>query len=308
MSELTKDQEIQKLLEQYERNNAPKETKEGKSYDPKNYFGLALSETEKTGEKTVRILPTLEGDKTPFKEVHFHRLRLPGDTNDRTVACLKENFGEYCPICEARNELYKAVNNKEKPLSESKKKAALDKAKTMYPRLAYIVRVIERGKENEGVKVWRFNHDRSKEGVFDKLIALIKKYGIFYDENQGRDLTITIAKNQNNASVAQAILPDDKSPLCEDKTKAAEWLADKTDWKEYYSVKSADWLQIAAEGKTPVWSKEENKFIPKEGDKEKPSESAEALDELVQNGGKDISDNLPDTLSPENDPADDLPF
>ena len=76
-------------------------------------------------KKTVRILPTLEGDKTPFKEVHFHRLRLPGDTNDRTVACLKENFGEYCPICEARNELYKAVNNKEKPLSESKKKAAL---------------------------------------------------------------------------------------------------------------------------------------------------------------------------------------
>lgn len=251
------------MLAQYEQNNKPKyEKKSEKVYDLKNYFTVFLKEGVKSGKKTIRILPTSDGT-SPFVEVYGHKAEVNGEY--KTFACLKHEKGEACPFCEARELLLSKGTDQQKEL-----------AKKYNARLMYVVKVIDRDNEAEGVKFWRFNHDFRKEGIMDKIHGIVSAINKdITDPESGRDLVININRNQNNVPVVSSISQLDSSPLSTDAAKKAAWLGDARTWEDVYSVKSYDYLEIIVRGETPVWDKEAKKFVAKS---ETTSEETEKLD------------------------------
>jgi hypothetical protein len=253
---------LEAMLAQYEKNTTPKyEKQEAKTYDLKNYFNTYIGDTAKSGTKTIRILPTSNGS-TPFVEMYGHKVKVDGES--KVFPCLKHEKNEACPFCEAREELLATGKESDKEL-----------AKKYNARLYYVVKVIDRDKEDEGVKFWRFPHDYRKEGIYDKLYAMITalKKDVTNVET-GRDIVITISRNQNNIPVVSGIQALDPSPLTEDKEKLSAWTSDERTWEDVYSVRSYDYLEIVVKGYTPVWDKDEKTFVAKELLKEQESKAS----------------------------------
>ena len=258
---------LAEMLAQYEKNNAPKyEKTEAKTYDLKNYFNTFLEKGVKTGTKTIRILPATNGG-TPFVEMHAHKVLVDGEW--KTYPCLKHEKGEDCPFCEARAALQATGKDSDKEL-----------AKKFNARLMYVVKVIDRDNEQDGVKFWRFNHDFRKEGVYDKIFAAwsaLKKD--ITDPETGRDLVITLNRNQNDVPVVSGIQALDPSPLSENAAQMAEWSSDERTWEDVYSVRNYDYLYLIVKGETPVWDKEEKRWVAK--DAAKADENAKLETELT---------------------------
>ena len=74
----------------------------------------------------------------------------------------KHEKDEDCPFCEAREALLSTGEAADKDL-----------AKKYYPRLMYVVKVIDRDNEEDGPKFWRFNHDFRKTGILDKIMGVM---------------------------------------------------------------------------------------------------------------------------------------
>lgn len=252
MSE-TKSNPLEAMLAQYETNNKPKYVKaDAKVYDLKNYFNTFIEKEVKTATKEIRILETADGT-TPFVEFWGHKVQLEGQW--KTFACLKHEKDEPCPFCEAREALLATGNASDKEL-----------AKKYNAKLMFIVKVIDRAAEHEGVKFWRFNHDYRKTGIMDKihgLISSLKKDKDFSSSTNGRDLSINISRDQNNNPVVSSVVPQDASPLSDDAEKAKLWLSDTRTWEDVYAVKPYDYLEIIVKGGIPAWDKEAKKFVDK---------------------------------------------
>jgi hypothetical protein len=287
------------LLAQYEKNNAPKyEKTEAKTYDLKNYFNTYLEKGVKSGTKTIRILPATNG--SPFVEMHAHKVLVDGDW--KTFPCLKHEKNEPCPFCEAHDALRATGKESDKEL-----------AKKFNPRLMYVVKVIDRDNEQDGVKFWRFNHDFRKEGVYDKIFAAwsaLKKD--ITDAETGRDLVITLNRNMNDVPVVSGIQALDSSPLSENAAQKAEWLSDARTWEDVYSVRNYDYLELIVKGETPVWDKDQKGWVAK--DSVKAEENAKLDTELtmgVENvkstikAAEPVSEQVSVTSE---DDEDDLPF
>ncbi len=240
------------MLEQYQSKSKPRfEKKEEKVYDLKNYFNTFIKDGVKSATKTIRILPTSDGS-TPFVEFKGHKRKVDGVW--KTFACLKHEKKEDCPFCEARELLLAQGTDATKTL-----------AKDYSAKDMYIVKVIDRDNEAEGVKFWRFNHAWSNEGIMDKIHGIINaiKKDITSAEN-GRDIVLTIGRNQTNAPVVTGVATLDPTPLSENAEQAAEWLSDTRTWEDVYSVKGYDYLEIIVKGHTPMWDKDQKKFVSKE--------------------------------------------
>ena len=253
MSE-TKSNPLEAMLAQYETNNKPKfeKSKDAKVYDLKNYFNTFIEKEVKSATKEIRILPTGDGS-TPFVEMYGHKVQIEGEW--KTFACLKHEKGEACPFCEAREALLATGKDSDKEL-----------AKKYNAKLMYIVKLIDRGNIEEGVKFWRFNHDYRKTGTMDKIhgvLLSLKKDRDITSATNGRDLSINITRDQNNKPVVSSIIPQDSSVLSEDAVEAAAWLADNRTWEDVYSVRTYDYLEIIVKGGVPAWDKEAKKFVDK---------------------------------------------
>jgi hypothetical protein len=290
---------LEAMLAQYEKNNSPKyENKEAKVYDLKNYFNTYIPDNVKSGTKTIRILPTETG--SPFVEMYGHKVMVEGEW--KTFPCLKHEKNEACPFCEARQELLATGKESDKEL-----------AKKYNARLMYVVKVIDRDNEEDGVKFWRFNHDYSKGGVYDKLYAMITalKKDVTHVET-GRDIVITISRNQNNVPIVSGIQALDSSPLSEDETKLNEWVGDTRTWEDVYSVRTYDYLEIIVRGYTPVWDKDEKRFVAKELAKEEgtkntlESELTMGIENVKSSIQAQTTTSVPAMANEEED--DDLPF
>lgn len=298
----TQNNALAAMLEQYEANNKPKyEKKTEKVYDLKNYFNTYIKEGVKSAEKTIRILPTPDGS-SPFVEIHAHKIKVDGEW--KTFACLKHERNEPCPFCEAREALLATGKESDKEL-----------AKDYKAKMMYVVKVIDRDHPEEGVKFWRFNHDYRKEGILDKIqgvLRAIKKD--ITDPNVGRDLVLTINRNQNNVPVVSAVASLDPSVLSEDAEQAAAWLSDTRTWEDVYSVKTYDYLEIIVKGGVPVWDKENKCFVDKASLSTDNSET-DNLDSELTMGVENVKANIvtssaseePASDTPEDD-GDDLPF
>jgi hypothetical protein len=132
-------------------------------------------------------------------------------------------------------------------------------------RKFYIVKVIDRDAEEDGVKFWRFKHNYKNEGVLDKIIPIWREKGDVTDPTKGRDLIITLTKskspNGKEYTTIQSIMHDDPSPLATDKKQQEEWLADELTWEDVYSKKPYEYLEAISRGETPRWDNATGKYV-----------------------------------------------
>ncbi len=242
---------VNAVMAQYEKNTAKKKPKVSDKERLKRYFSVNLSQGQESGQKIFRILPPKPGE-SPFSEVWFHELKI--DDQWKKIYCPnqgKHKTGE-CPLCEI-----------EKASLATGKKEDKDIASQYQARKFYIIKGIDRDKEEDGPKFWRFRHNYKKQGPLDKLISVFSTKGDVTNPEKGRDLVIILGRDDKDYTKILSIMPEDAGPLSSDAELSAAWVADETKWKDVYSQYSFDYLEIIANGEVPYWSKDENKYISK---------------------------------------------
>ena len=138
-------------------------------------------------------------------------------------------------------------------------------AKQYNSRKFYIVKVIDRDAEEDGVKFWRFKHNYKNDGILDKIIPIWRQKGDITDPQKGRDLIIEMVKQKTNAgkdyTAIQTIMHDDPSPLHSDNKVKEEWLTDELTWNDVYTKKPVEYLEAISRGETPRWDANTNKYV-----------------------------------------------
>ena len=290
---------FEEMMKQYESShNGKRDSGSQKTYDLKNYFNTILPKGVDSETKRIRILPPNEGNKTPFDIMWGHVKKINGEY--KTFPCPKHEKGEDCPFCQAREALLATGKEDDKEL-----------AKQYSARQFYVVKVIDRDRENEGVKFWRFKHNYTKQGVFDKIMAAIAtvKHDVTDIEN-GRDLNIVIIRDGNSSVVQSVSYPLETSPLSTNSDKVKEWTEDTRTWEDVYSLRNYDYLKIIVKGDTPVWDKDQKCYVGKlelEGKTNAPSDDDDSLEEELEIGSGN-SESTPSLVSSDDDEDDDLPF
>jgi hypothetical protein len=217
----------------------------------KKYFAAILKDSEKQGQKRVRILPTTDGS-SPFKEVWFHEIFVDGKWQKFYDPAKNDN--ERSPLNEVYDELMSTGKDSDKEM-----------AKQYKARKFYIVKVIDRDNEQDGVKFWRFKHNYKQEGILDKIIPIWKAKGDITDADKGRDLILelTKAKTPKGAvyTVIQTVMYDDPTPTHEDSETMNTWINDELTWEDVYSKKPVEYLEAIARGETPRWDSEKGGYV-----------------------------------------------
>lgn len=241
------------VLAQYEQSkqggtsNTSKFTQEERM---KKYFAAILTDKETQGQRRLRILPTKDGS-SPFKEVWYHEIQVDGKF--QKFYDPGKNDNERSPLNEVYEELRSTGKESDKEL-----------AKQYLSRKFYIVKVIDRDNEADGVKFWRFKHNYKNEGILDKIIPIWRNKGDITDPLTGRDiiLELTKAKTPKGAqyTVIQTVMYDDAAPVHEDKAIAEEWVNDELTWEDVYSKKPVEYLEAIARGETPKWNSEKGGY------------------------------------------------
>jgi hypothetical protein len=241
------------VLQQYEKSQSSSNTTSKMSPEDrmKKYFAALLKDNEKQGQRKIRILPTSDGS-SPFKEVWFHEVQVDGKWQKFYDPAKNDN--ERSPLNEVYEELTSTGRESDKEL-----------AKQYKARKFYIVKVIDRDNEQDGVKFWRFKHNYKQEGVLDKIIPIWKAKGDITDSDNGRDLILelTKAKTPKGATytVIQTVMYDDPTPISKDETQMSEWVSDGMTWEDVYSKKPVEYLEAIARGETPRWDSEKGGYV-----------------------------------------------
>ena len=210
----------------------------------KKYFAAILQDKETQGQRRLRILPTTDGT-SPFKEVWYHEIQVDGKF--QKFYDPGKNDNERSPLTEVYEELRSTGNENDKKLSS-----------TYLSRKFYIVKVIDRDNEEDGVKFWRFKSNYKNEGIYDKIIPIYRNKGDIADPEKGRDLILelTKAKTPKGAvyTVIQTVMYDDAAPIHEDTKLAESWVNDELTWEDVYSKKPVEYLEAIARGESPKWN------------------------------------------------------
>jgi hypothetical protein len=241
------------VLQQYEKSQSSSNTTSKMSSEDrmKKYFAALLKDNEKQGQRKLRILPTSDGS-SPFKEVWFHEVQVDGKWQKFYDPAKNDN--ERSPLNEVYEELMSTGRESDKEL-----------AKQYKARKFYIVKVIDRDNEQDGVKFWRFKHNYKQEGILDKIIPIWKAKGDVTDPDKGRDLILELTKSKTPKgafyTVIQTVMYDDPSPISEDETQMSEWVGDELTWEDVYSKKAVEYLEAIARGETPRWDSEKGGYV-----------------------------------------------
>jgi hypothetical protein len=217
----------------------------------KKYFALILGDKEKSGQRRVRILPTTDGS-SPFKEAWYHEIQVGGQW--QKFYDPGKNDNERSPLNEVYEELIATGKESDKQLAAQYRS-----------RKFYIVKVIDRDHEEDGVKFWRFKHNYKNDGILDKIIPIWRNKGDITDSEKGRDLIIELAKSKTPAgkeyTTVSTIMYDDPAPVHTDAAQATAWVNDELSWLDVYSKKPVDYLEAIARGETPKWSTEKGGYV-----------------------------------------------
>ena len=241
------------VLAQYEKSQSSSNTTTKMSSEDrmKKYFAALLKDNEKQGQKRVRILPTTDGS-SPFKEVWFHEIQVDGKWQKFYDPAKNDN--ERSPLNEVYEELMSTGKESDKEL-----------AKQYKARKFYIVKVIDRENEQDGVKFWRFKHNYKQEGILDKVIPIWKAKGDITDPTTGRDLILELTKAKTGKgatyTVIQTVMYDDPSPISKDENQLTDWVSDEMTWEDVYSKKPVEYLEAIARGETPRWDSEKGGYV-----------------------------------------------
>jgi len=216
----------------------------------KRYFTTVLQKGSKGEERRIRILPTKDGS-SPFVEVKFHEVQVDGKWVKLYDPAQE---GKRSPLNEVCEGLMMSGVDSDKEL-----------ARNYRSRKFYIVKVIDRDHESDGVKFWRFKHNHKGDGVIDKIFPIFRNKGDVTNPENGRDLilslTLTKAGTGKEYTVINSVLNDDPSALHTDADVAKTWLDDELTWSDVYSRKSEDYLEMVARGEVPRWDTASSKWV-----------------------------------------------
>lgn len=277
--------------EQTQKSSSSSSSKMSQDDRMKKYFAAILSDKEKQGQKRIRILPTTDGS-SPFKEVWFHEVQVDG----KWIKLYDpgKNDNERSPLNEVFEDLMSTGKEADKKLAGNYRS-----------RMFYIVKVIDRDAEDDGVKFWRFKHNYKKEGILDKIIPIWRAKGDVTDPQKGRDLILELTKSKTNSgsyyTVIQAVMYDDPQPISDNEDTLKSWVEDELTWADVYSKKPVEYLEAIARGETPKWDSDAGKY----------AYSDSTVDETVIGGkSKPSSGKVEKTPDPqaESAPDEDMPF
>ena len=248
------------VLAQYEKNKQPSgSSKPMMSQEDrlKQYLSIMLPKGTKTGEKTIRILPTQDGT-SPFKEVYFHNIQVQGRWTKLYDPGKNEEgkpSGDRSPLTEVEEALRLAGDAQSKELARSYRSQKF-----------YIVKIIDRDNEEDGVKFWRFKHNWKGDGPIDKIIPIWQKKGDVTDVNEGRDLTLMLQAvplpgGRGEYTTVSTVMYEDPAQLSDDTQKVKDWTEDERTWRDVYSQKPVEYLEAIAKGLDPVWDSELKKYV-----------------------------------------------
>ena len=216
----------------------------------KKYFTTLLPKGERSGERRIRILPMKDGS-TPFVPVYFHEVQVDGNW---VKLYDPKQEGKRSPLNEVYEGLIMTGDEQDKVL-----------ARQYRSRMFYIVKVIDRDREQDGVKFWRFKRNTKSEGVLDKIAPLFRNKGDITDPQKGRDLIINLnltkAGNGREYTTITSIIPEDQSPLHTDSDILNSWLNDELVWSDVYSKKPEEYLEMIAKGEVPRWDTTTGKYV-----------------------------------------------
>jgi len=241
------------VLAQYEKNknatsgNANKMSSEDRM---KRYFTTVLPKGSKGEERRIRILPTKDGS-SPFVEVYFHEIQVDG----KWVKLFDPSQeGKRSPLNEVREALNMTGVESDREL-----------ARNYRSRKFYIVKVIDRDHEEDGVKFWRFKHNAKGDGILDKVFPIFRNKGDITHPETGRDmilsLTLTKAGTGKEYTSINSVIPEDAGKLHADDNVAKTWIEDELTWSDVYSKKGEDYLEMVAKGEVPRWDTNSNKWV-----------------------------------------------
>lgn len=228
-----------------------------------DYFTTNLDPHETTGTKIFRILPPdetgaffymVDYHEVPVGEYGFMKLYDPAQD------------GEESPLAELRAKYLESEDSDEKK-----------KASSYSSRPFYIIKGVEKDEAGNIVdnqpKFWRFRHNRGGDGVFDKIMDIIKRFrergkAPIFDENEGRDLILSITRQKMRNSdktycKVTSIMTEDSTPLSNDPELNQKLISDETTWEQVYKKYPVDYLRIVADGEVPTYSKEAGRYVPK---------------------------------------------
>lgn len=238
------------------------------SFDVKNYLQARLGDKEDSKEMTIRLLPYNPEGGSPFKKVFMHMVRVNKEVAPsgwKRFPCPNRNHIEgECPFCETAEYARKL---KKEATNEVDRKRFDEAEMSNFARSMWVVRCIERGHEEDGVKFWLFSDSKNKDGVYDKIFAIFKKRlekgKNIFDVNEGKDLTLTLTKDVLGKTRINITDDDDLTPLTEDTELGLSWINDPKKWTDVYKVKPYDYMSIVLNGGVPVYDKELKKFVDK---------------------------------------------
>ena len=251
-----------------------------RTFDEKNYLNVRLDEANGETQKTltIRLLPMDLETGNPFVKVHMHNVRVPKEVSKsgyKSYICLAKNkdidhekYGTKCPFCELNQHAYQESVKEPDPI---KKKNFQDISIANKSNEAVIVRCIERGKEDEGVKFWKFNIRRDKTDPYNAIINL---YNMRKEEGEragqvlnildiynGRDLNVTITEGNAAPQILDASL---STPLSRDEEQMKKWIYDEKKWQDVFSTKPYEYLSLISQMKIPWYDRERGKWVDKE--------------------------------------------
>ena len=242
------------VLAQYENSKQSGGGAQGKmSQDErmKKYFALILGDKEQSGQRRVRILPTGDGS-SPFKEAWYHEIQVGGQW--QKFYDPGKNDNERSPLNEVYEELISTGKESDKQLAAQYRS-----------RKFYIVKVIDRDREEDGPKFWRFKHNYKNDGILDKIIPIWRNKGDITDPQIGRDLIIELTKAKTpkgkEYTTVSTIMYEDQGPVHTDPAQANEWITDELTWLDVYSKKPVEYLEAIARGETPRWDSEKGGYL-----------------------------------------------
>ena len=217
----------------------------------KKYFALILDEKSNSGPRRIRILPTIDGS-SPFKEAWYHEIQVGGKW--QKFYDPGKNDNERSPLNEVYEELMSTGKESDKEL-----------AKQYKSRKFYIVKVIDRDHEEDGVKFWRFKHNYKNEGILDKIIPIWRNKGDITDPEKGRDLIIELSKQKTPKGAAyttvSTIMYEDAAPIHEDMKVLKGWVENEMTWLDVYSKKPVEYLESIARGEVPRWDSDKGGYV-----------------------------------------------
>ena len=283
------------------------EARSNNGFNSKNYLDTRLKEGETEKTLTIRLLPMDLKTGNPFVKIHVHNVKVPqelvrkGQKPYKDYICVSktadvdhDTFGRKCPFCELNRDAYNDSLEATDPVEKKRLQGiSLDNL----AREAVIVRCIERGKEDEGVKFWKFKiRTKDKTDPYNQILKLYQlrkeaaekkgKTENILDLYEGRDLNITITAD--GTSAPQIVDDSDRSPLSTDEEQMRKWIYDEKKWQDVFTCKPYEYLKLVSEMRIPWYDKEKGIWVDKEeynkehGITEDTEEEAEEVNQEIK--------------------------